>query len=70
MFGITEADILAWVIFGGIGIVACAWGKMKGYWQPWVLGFALGIYPYFVAHGVWVWVIGIVLTALLPFARE
>lgn len=70
MFGITAADIVGWVLFGSIGMLACAWGKMKGLWQPWVLGFALMAYPYFVGNGVWLWVIGVVLTILLPFARD
>lgn len=70
MFGITEGDILAWILFGSIGMLACAWGKMKGLWQPWVIGFVLMIYPYFFAQGLWLWVIGIVLTLLLPFARD
>lgn len=70
MFGITSADIIGWILFGSIGMLACAWGKMKGYWQPWVLGVALMVYPYFVAQGLWLWVIGIILTGLLPFARD
>lgn len=70
MFSFTEADLLGWVLFGGIGMIACAWGKMKGYWQPWVLGVVLMVFPYFVGHGLWLWIIGGVLTALLPFARD
>ena len=70
MFGITGADIIGWLLFGSIGMLACAWGKLKGRWQPWVLGFVLMVYPYFIGQGFWLWVIGIVLTVLLPFARD
>lgn len=70
MFGITQWDIIGWVVFGSIGIIVCAWAKMKDLWQPWILGFALMIYPYFVGNGIWLWIIGILLTGLVPFARD
>jgi hypothetical protein len=70
MFEMTAGDIIGWVLFGGIGIVACAWGKMKEYWQPWVLGVGLMVFPYFIPRGVWMWVVGLTLSGLLFFARE
>lgn len=70
MFGITGWDLLGWLLFGGIGMIACAWGRLKEWWQPWVLGVALMAYPYVVGGGIWMWAIGTVLTVLLFFARS
>lgn len=70
MFDINVYDLLGWLLFGAIGMIACAWGKMKELWQPWVLGIALMVFPYFVTGGIAMWAIGIVLTVLIFFAKD
>ena len=70
MFGITGYDLLGSFLFGSIGMLACAWGKMKELWQPWVPGIALMIYPCFITGGFWMWTVGVVLTVLLFFAKD
>ena len=70
MFGISAPDLIGWFLFGAIGMIACAWGKLKDLWQPWVLGIALMIFPYFITGGFWMWTIGTVLTVLIFFARN
>lgn len=63
-------DVLGWFLFGVIGIVACAWGKLKDWWQPWLLGVGLMVFPYFITGGLWMWVTGTVLTGLIFFVRN
>ena len=62
--------ILAWVIFGCIGVVYVAYGKWKDLWQPKVLGFGLMFFPYFVSSGFWLWVVGVILTLAIFLARD
>ena len=64
------SSILGWLLFGAIGMIAVGYAKMKGMWQPAGLGIALMVYPYFISGGVWLWVIGSVLTVALFFTRE
>ena len=70
MFGLTGYDILGWVVFGGVGMIACAWGKLKDRWQPWVLGVALMVYPYFIPGGLFLWGVGVVLSTLAFVAKR
>ncbi|MDD5730203.1 MAG: hypothetical protein PHN57_03635 [Candidatus Omnitrophica bacterium] len=62
--------IVAYVIFGGIGFVAFAYGKKTSNWRPLVIGIVLMAYPYFFSQTLAVYLIGIVLTSALYFWRE
>ena len=70
MFGFTGYDLLGWLLFSGIGMISCAWGKMKELWQPWVLGVLLMIYPYAIPTGLPMWGVGIALTTAIFFAKD
>jgi hypothetical protein len=64
-------NIVASLLFGGIGMVAFYYGKKQVLWQPIVLGLALMIYPWFVGGKVWLnWTIGVALTVLLWFFHD
>lgn len=45
--------IVAWVLFGSLGMIYVAYGKWKDLWQPKALGLALMIYPYFTPNQTW-----------------
>lgn len=70
MLAFTGYDLLGWVVFGGAGTLACAWGKMKELWQPWALGVALMAFPYFIPSGALMWTIGCGLSGLVFFAKR
>ena len=63
------AKIFACVIFGAIGFGALVYGKNKKAVKPTFIGIALMTYPYFVSGTVWLYAIGVVLTAALYFWR-
>ncbi|MBT8044174.1 MAG: hypothetical protein KJO79_04415 [Verrucomicrobiae bacterium] len=62
--------ILAWVVFGGLGMIYFAYGKWKDLWQPKALGVGLMVYPYFVSDPIWIWIVGGLLTVAIFFARD
>ncbi len=62
--------MVAWVVFGGLGMIYVAYGKWKDLWQPKALGFALMFFPYVVTDALWLWIVGGVLTFAIPFARD
>lgn len=66
----SVSSILAWVIFGSIGMIYVAYGKWKDLWQPKALGFALMFYPYVTSGDIWLWGIGVLLTVAIFFARD
>ncbi len=70
MFGFTGWDLLGWVIFSGISVIALAWGKMKDRWQPMVIGVVMGLYPYLINKGILLWVVGLALTVALFYAKD
>lgn len=60
-------NILAGILFGGVGMASLAYGKRLGLWQPVAIGLALMGYPWLVS-GVWLtWGIGTALCVLLWF---
>ena len=67
---ITENVIYAWVVFGSLGMIYWAYGKMKDWWQPKVLGAGLMVYPYFVSGEFSLWTVGGVLAILIFFTRD
>lgn len=62
--------ILAGLIFGTIGWVSLRYGRGIGRWKPIAIGLTLMIYPWFVTHRIWVWVIGVGLLVLLWFQHD
>jgi len=67
---IETNTIVAWVLFGSIGMIYVGYGKWKELWQPKVLGFSLMFYPYFVSGAAWLWGMGVVLTLAIFFASD
>ena len=68
--GFSLALIIAWVIFGGIGFVALAYGKKMQNFRALIIGIALMAYPYFIHQTLWTYVVGIALCLALYFWRE
>lgn len=66
----TFANIVAYLIFGGIGLVAFIYGKKMALFRPMIIGIILMAYPYFVSKTLLIYLVGIVLTAALYFWRE
>ena len=66
----SVANIIAWVIFGGVGFIAFVYGKKMSLWRPLVIGIVLSIYPYFVSNTLVLYGVGMALCALLFFWRE
>jgi hypothetical protein len=66
----TMAKILAYLIFGMIGLVAFGYGKKNKVMRPLIIGIALMVYPYFISGTFLLYFIGIALTAALYFWRE
>lgn len=57
--------LFAGVLFGAIGIAAWRIGRRRDSARHMLLGAALVIYPWLIPDGVWVWVVGALLTALV-----
>ena len=68
--GFSWANIIAWMIFGGIGFIAFVYGKKQGSLQPLIIGLVLMIYPYFVTNTLGLYLAGGALCALLYFWRD
>ncbi len=64
------ANIMAWVIFGIIGMCAFNYGRKEKNYRPVVVGLVLMIYPYFVSNTLWLYIIGIGVSLLLYFWKE
>ena len=64
------SSIFAGIVFGAIGLAAFIYGKKQVSFKPMVIGIILMVYPYFVSHEIWVWVIGTVLTFSLFIFRD
>lgn len=62
--------IVAWVVFGGLGMIYVAYGKWKDLWQPKALGFGLMFFAYFIPTGFWLWTVGAILTLAIFVARD
>ncbi|MEA3188398.1 MAG: hypothetical protein QOD99_2228 [Chthoniobacter sp.] len=66
----TAANLIAGLLFSGIGFVAFVYGKKMTLWKPMVVGILLMGYPYFIYDTRLVYGIGIALTAGLYFFRD
>ncbi len=58
------------LLFSIIGLLAFRAGKRDAQPLKLVIGMALMLYPYFVREGLWLWVVGILLTGALFIWRE
>ena len=68
--GFSLANMIAWVVFGGVGFVAFAYGKKMSLWSPMLIGIALMVYPYFVSKTISLYAVGIILCVALYVLRE
>ena len=66
----SAGNIIAGLVFSGIGFVAMRYGKANGNFQMIGLGVALMAYPYFTPTTLWTCGVGAGLTAALYYARE
>ena len=63
-------DLLANILFSGIGFVAFVYGRKMGQIKTALLGVLLMCYPYFIPGGWWLYGIGAALTAALFYFRD
>ncbi len=63
------SQLLAGLVFGGVGFVAFVYGKKQAQLKTMVLGITLMAYPYFITNGLALWLIGAGLTAALFLVR-
>lgn len=63
-------DLLAGLLFGGVGFVAFMYGKKTMNVRAMALGGALMAYPYFTPSGPLQWVVGAALSGALLLGRE
>lgn len=66
----AASTVIGWVLFGSIGTIALAYGKMKEAWPPAIMGVGLMVFPYFFPSGVAFWAIGILLTILFLLPKR
>ena len=66
----TGAKILAYLLFGAIGLGVFTYGRKNNLLGPTIIAIALMAYPYFVSGTLAIYLVGIVLTAALYFWRE
>jgi len=63
-------NLLAGIVFGGIGFGAFAYGKRLELWQPITIGIVMMSYSIFVSN-IWLnWAIGFALCVLLWFYHD
>ncbi len=66
----TFANIMAGILFGGVGFVAFAYGKKQGKFKVMSVGIVLMVYPYLIANTILLYLVGALLTSLLFVIRE
>jgi ABC-type uncharacterized transport system permease subunit len=64
------ANIMAWVIFGIIGMCAFNYGRKEKALKPALIGLVLMIYPYFVSNTIVLYVVGVGVSLLLYFWKD
>ena len=69
-FSFQTSNLIAGVIFGGIGFAAFIYGKRQSSFKAMMIAMALMAYPYFVSNSVAVYAIGIALTVALFLFRD
>ena len=63
------ANLLGSLLFSGVGFVAFTYGRKQGEPKIAVIGVALMCYGWFVPDTLWLYGIGVALTAALYFMR-
>lgn len=66
----TPGSLFAAILFGAIGMGAFVHGKRNGLAKSMIIGVALMAYPYFIADGWLVFLIGAALCYLLYLFRD
>ncbi len=65
-----DIALLAWgFLFSSIGLAFFMYGKSQKSLIPLCSGLVLMIYPYFVSNSTWMFIIGVVLSAVPYFVR-
>ena len=64
------ANIMAWIIFGIIGMCAFNYGRKERSFKPLMIGVVLMVYPYFVSNTILLYALGIGISSLLYFWRD
>ena len=59
------ANLIAGIIFGGVGFVAFAYGKKMASFRHMAIGALLMVYPYFISNVTALFAVGIILTIAL-----
>jgi len=68
--GFSFTNLIAGLIFSGVGLVAFVYGKKRGSFKPLSIGIALMAYPYFLTSTFWLYTVGIGLCLLLYYWRD
>ena len=68
--GFSVANLMAWIIFGGVGFIAFVYGKKVGNFKALLIGIVLMGYPYFVTNTLALYGVGAALCAALYFWRD
>lgn len=63
-------ELIAGLVFSGIGFVAFVYGRKMGQYRPALIGVLLMGYPYFTPDLLWLCGIGAVLTLALFIWKE
>jgi hypothetical protein len=66
----TPGSLFGMILFGAIGFAAFVYGKKTMELKPVILGLLLMVYPYFFSQPLYVYGIGLVLTAALFVNRS
>jgi hypothetical protein len=61
--------LLAYLIFGVLGMYVFRYGKQNGMLSQMLIGLGLMLYPYFVSGALLTWAIGILLLIIFYFVR-
>ena len=61
----TASNIIGNILFSGVGFVAFIYGKKTDGFRKMMLGLTLMVYPYLITNTVWMYVVGVLLTAAL-----
>lgn len=68
--GFSFTNLIASLIFSGVGLVAFVYEKKRGSFKPLSIGIALMAYPYFLTSTFWLYTVGIGLCLLLYYWRD
>ena len=68
--GMTTGHLVAWALFGLIGMAAFGYGRKQVNMKAMIIGVLLMVYPYMVSDLVPLWTIGSGLTFYLLFFRD